>query len=189
MVDKDLKEQIHKHHIIPKHVGGSDNPSNLVKLTRLEHAWVHWLMWCDERKDVFNLLESKGVKITKEMIEHIPFKNKNDNGAASVLARGEIDGIDMGGENHPRYIDGRTKDKEYKRGWQKEYDARPEVIERKQTEREIPEAKAKKKEYDEKRNAIPEIQDIHRKYMKVYMRAYRLSKKHPILDICSGAIL
>ena len=59
MVDKDLKEQIHKHHIIPKHVGGSDNPSNLVKLTRLEHAWVHWLMWCDERKDVFNLLESK----------------------------------------------------------------------------------------------------------------------------------
>jgi hypothetical protein len=28
----------HKHHIIPKHMGGTDDPSNLVELTIEEHA-------------------------------------------------------------------------------------------------------------------------------------------------------
>lgn len=32
---------IHKHHIIPKHMGGSDDPSNLIELTREEHAQEH----------------------------------------------------------------------------------------------------------------------------------------------------
>ena len=31
----------HKHHIIPKHMGGSDDPSNLVELTVEEHAEAH----------------------------------------------------------------------------------------------------------------------------------------------------
>ena len=31
----------HKHHIIPKHMGGSDDPSNIIELTREEHALVH----------------------------------------------------------------------------------------------------------------------------------------------------
>jgi hypothetical protein len=31
----------HKHHIIPKHIGGSDDPSNLVELTVEEHAEAH----------------------------------------------------------------------------------------------------------------------------------------------------
>ena len=32
---------IHKHHIIPKHMGGTDDPSNLVELTVEEHAEAH----------------------------------------------------------------------------------------------------------------------------------------------------
>lgn len=32
---------MHKHHIIPKHAGGSDDPSNLVELTVEEHAEAH----------------------------------------------------------------------------------------------------------------------------------------------------
>ena len=31
----------HKHHIIPKHMGGTDDPSNLVELTVEEHALAH----------------------------------------------------------------------------------------------------------------------------------------------------
>jgi hypothetical protein len=31
----------HKHHIIPKHIGGSDDPSNLIELTIEEHAEAH----------------------------------------------------------------------------------------------------------------------------------------------------
>lgn len=35
----------HKHHIIPKHMGGTDEPSNLVELTVEEHAEAHRLLW------------------------------------------------------------------------------------------------------------------------------------------------
>ena len=35
------KHTVHKHHIIPKHVGGTDDPSNLVELTVEEHADAH----------------------------------------------------------------------------------------------------------------------------------------------------
>ena len=31
----------HKHHIIPRHAGGSDDPSNIVELTIEEHALAH----------------------------------------------------------------------------------------------------------------------------------------------------
>ena len=31
----------HKHHIIPRHAGGSDDPSNIVELTTEEHALAH----------------------------------------------------------------------------------------------------------------------------------------------------
>lgn len=31
----------HKHHITPKHMGGSDDPSNLIELTVEEHAEAH----------------------------------------------------------------------------------------------------------------------------------------------------
>jgi hypothetical protein len=35
----------HKHHVIPKHMGGSDDPSNLVELTIEEHAEAHQLLY------------------------------------------------------------------------------------------------------------------------------------------------
>jgi hypothetical protein len=35
----------HKHHIVPKHAGGTDDPSNLVELTIAEHAEAHRILF------------------------------------------------------------------------------------------------------------------------------------------------
>lgn len=35
----------HKHHIVPKHMGGTDNPDNLVELTIEQHAEAHRLLY------------------------------------------------------------------------------------------------------------------------------------------------
>jgi hypothetical protein len=35
----------HKHHIIPKHAGGSNDPSNIIELTVEEHALAHKELW------------------------------------------------------------------------------------------------------------------------------------------------
>jgi len=36
-----MKRYTHKHHIIPKHAGGTDDPSNIVELSVEEHALAH----------------------------------------------------------------------------------------------------------------------------------------------------
>ena len=35
----------HKHHIIPRHMGGTDDPDNLIELTIEEHAESHRKLW------------------------------------------------------------------------------------------------------------------------------------------------
>ena len=35
----------HKHHIIPKHMGGTDDPDNLVELTVEDHAIAHYVRY------------------------------------------------------------------------------------------------------------------------------------------------
>ena len=35
----------HKHHIIPRHAGGTDDPSNLIELTIEEHAEAHRVLY------------------------------------------------------------------------------------------------------------------------------------------------
>lgn len=35
----------HKHHVVPKHMGGSNHPSNLVELTVQEHAEAHRILY------------------------------------------------------------------------------------------------------------------------------------------------
>jgi hypothetical protein len=58
----------HKHHIIPKHMGGTDDPSNLVELSIEEHAEAHKKLWeqhgCIEDKIAYECLS--GRRITEE---------------------------------------------------------------------------------------------------------------------------
>ena len=35
----------HKHHILPRHMGGTDEPSNLIQLSVEEHAEAHKKLW------------------------------------------------------------------------------------------------------------------------------------------------
>jgi hypothetical protein len=45
---KKENEQIkHKHHIVPKHMNGSDAPENIVEVTIFEHAMLHKQLWDD----------------------------------------------------------------------------------------------------------------------------------------------
>ena len=38
-------EYYEKHHIVPQSMGGSDEDSNLIRLTPREHFIAHWLLW------------------------------------------------------------------------------------------------------------------------------------------------
>lgn len=59
----------HKHHIIPKHAGGSDDPSNLIELTIEEHAEAHRILY-EKYGKIEDYCAWKGLtgQLTKEEI-------------------------------------------------------------------------------------------------------------------------
>ena len=95
-----MEQVIHKHHIVPRYRCNElsidpDFDDNIVEVTRLQHANIHWGYWC---KDLSALLEV--CSPPQYVIDMIPLGDKRDIPAAQLLAEGEIDGIDMSGENH-----------------------------------------------------------------------------------------
>lgn len=40
-----MKINYHLHHLVPKHAGGTDDPSNLVKVNVAMHVFLHWLRY------------------------------------------------------------------------------------------------------------------------------------------------
>ncbi len=46
-----LKEGVYyeKHHIIPKHMGGNNDPENLIKLDLRQHTLIHYILWRQHR--------------------------------------------------------------------------------------------------------------------------------------------
>lgn len=44
-IETGIKKSTHKHHIIPKHMGGTDDPNNLIELTAEEHAEAHRILY------------------------------------------------------------------------------------------------------------------------------------------------
>jgi hypothetical protein len=50
-------ERTHKHHIIPRYMGGPDTPENLVEVTVTQHAMFHF---CNYQLWVMKKTESPG---------------------------------------------------------------------------------------------------------------------------------
>lgn len=50
----------HKHHIIPRHMGGSDDPSNLIELTIEEHADAHLRLW-EEHGNQYDMIAYRSL--------------------------------------------------------------------------------------------------------------------------------
>lgn len=63
----------HKHHIIPKHMGGTDDSSNLIELTVEQHAEAHKKLW-----------EEHGNEYDR--IAWLSLTNQIDNAEARILA-------------------------------------------------------------------------------------------------------
>jgi hypothetical protein len=74
----------HKHHIVPRHMGGSNDPSNIIELTIEEHAEAHRKLW-EEHGRVEDKLAWKGLAglISKEEILLELHKNRSKDSYAS----------------------------------------------------------------------------------------------------------
>jgi hypothetical protein len=73
----------HSHHILPKHMGGTDDPSNLVKLTVEEHANAHKKLWEEHGhwqdeiayKGLLGILSCDEVKLNAGKLANLGNKN------------------------------------------------------------------------------------------------------------------
>jgi hypothetical protein len=76
-----MKTNTHKHHIIPRHMGGSDDPSNIIELTVEEHAEAHRVLF--EKHGLWqDYIAWQGllgrIPSEKVIIESIKTANKNN---------------------------------------------------------------------------------------------------------------
>ena len=182
--EKDNIMSNHNHHIVPTYkcieLGLSTSykvdgiefyfKENMVEVTREQHALIHWGYWCNDLKPLLEVCNPP-----QWVIDMIPLEDVRDSGAAGVIALGEIEQIDLSGENHPMWIDGRfANDPE---AYHKEYDAErnatPERKAKEKKRQQTPEYKSsvkayqqtpKYKAYEKKRNATPEYKAYHKKY-------------------------
>jgi len=86
----------HKHHIVPRHIGGTDEPSNIIKLTIEEHAEAHRLLFEEHGRwqDKVAWLTLSGQMTCAEAIKT----------AQSLSNKGEKNAMyGMTGEKNPNY--------------------------------------------------------------------------------------
>ena len=199
-------ETPHKHHIVPIYkcielglttsykIDGKEFyfKENMVEVPREQHALIHWGYNC---KDLKPLLEV--CNPPQWVIDMIPLGDNRDVGAAAIIALGEIEQIDMSGENHPAWKGGvwandpvawkRAYNIAYKqtpksKAQQKVYRQTPEYKAYQKARRQTPEYTEYMRVYDKKRNSNPERRASEKKRQqtpeyKAKKKAYYLRKK------------
>lgn len=92
----------HKHHIIPRHVGGTDDPTNLIELTVEEHALAHQKLyeqfgrWQDyvawqglsklvSREQIDKILQSQGGKVGGQKSIVLTCKNEKKTALIKII--------------------------------------------------------------------------------------------------------
>jgi hypothetical protein len=106
----------HIHHIIPKHMGGSNEPSNLIELTVEEHAEAHRKLWEKHGKWQDKVAwRALSGHIGKEEIIHEIHKNMNKGRVVSEATREKMAEAKRGrkiSEEHKKALnEGRRKSK------------------------------------------------------------------------------
>jgi hypothetical protein len=102
MINNFMKK--HKHHIIPKHAGGTDDPLNLIELTIEEHAEAHRILYetYGRWQDRVAWLSLSGIMNDEERIYEI-LKNSNPGGYKHTEeAKKRLSAMRMGDKN-PMY--------------------------------------------------------------------------------------
>jgi hypothetical protein len=94
----------HKHHIIPRHAGGSNDPSNLIELKISEHAEAHRLLYekYNRWQDRVAWLSLSGIMKDEERIYEI-LKNSNPGGYKHTEEAKKKLSIMRLGEKNPMY--------------------------------------------------------------------------------------
>lgn len=89
----------HIHHIIPKHMGGTDDPSNLIKLTIQEHAEAHKILydkygkWQDEiawKALSGQISNSKAIKLSQKLRDTSYMQSESYKNKISIANKGKI---------------------------------------------------------------------------------------------------
>jgi hypothetical protein len=96
--------KLHKHHIIPKHAGGSNDKSNLIELTIEEHAEAHRVLYetYGRWQDRVAWLSLSGIMNDEERIYEI-LKNSNPGGYKHTEEAKKKLSIMRLGKNNPMF--------------------------------------------------------------------------------------
>jgi len=88
---------LHKHHIIPKHMGGSDDPSNILKCNAAMHAFLHHQLWLEygKKEDYLAWLGLLGHISKDELLKEIYKENGRRCGKANKGRQGWNKGVPM----------------------------------------------------------------------------------------------
>lgn len=101
---------LHKHHIIPKHMGGTDDPSNLIEITVEEHAEAHRILY-EKHGNWQDYLAWQGLtkRISCEEVAREASRLANTGKKLSEETRRKISEAKRGKKQSPKHVENNRK--------------------------------------------------------------------------------